>query len=121
MSTGMEIEASSRSFADVIGPLLKEYSLRLQAATDGLIQRAQDFSHLENEPNSPEKEIAERLIRFERQRIRNLLPGIERLARQTSQQLDHGILDELSKIELKARLADLEALLNSAKDATTLF
>lgn len=115
MSTDLELDARNRSFGEAIAPLLKEYSSRLNDAMESLTKRAIEYASMLSLKDDPEKNIAAKLLEIERQRLESLLPGIERLARQTSQQLDHGVLDELSRIELEARLAELEGLLQTAR------
>jgi hypothetical protein len=89
--------ATPNDFAAAVIPLLKEYTAKLEH----FCEEKQDIA----KPRSPEDH---RKILMLRERFAKLASPLHHLAEHVSQQIEHGKLDDLARLELKLRLAELE-------------
>jgi TATA-binding protein-associated factor Taf7 len=79
--------------------LIKEYVDRLQA----LMERAEKAHSAQRESKLAREELF-----LLQKHYRRLAPAIKDLSRYVSQLIEHGSVDELVRLELQLRLADLE-------------
>lgn len=100
----------SKRFARSAASLLKEYGKKLdqiQAEANSLLKELDhDF-----DPRYTKKDefVQERLTLLFHSRFMGLQRALLQFARATSQRLEHSDLEDIARIELKVRLADLEA------------
>jgi hypothetical protein len=118
------VKTSPTSFLDTVAPLMKEYTAKLRSAS-GKLRAFRDKVLLEKETrveqfgdnpsdNKARQTWQEKAMDFQSvyqqrcKQLRNLIPPTKKLAQHVSQMLSHGELDDLEKIELTLRLAELE-------------
>lgn len=101
----------SKQFVKRVIPLLKEYREKF----DGIADKAQEIrqvvakERLDNENKRLLKLKYDILTQFQRR----ISPPATELAREVSQRIEHGELDELDRVELMLRLAEFEHALLS--------
>lgn len=110
------IVEESRNFSTIASTLLQEYTRRL----DSLREDAERLVPIiEQKPRSdfrmPDAEFLEQRWQTINSAFCRLKGGLTRLARSTSQRLEHAELDEATHLELTVRLADFEAALERAE------
>ena len=110
MSSGTKRVISSRQTGDEftlkVIPLLIDYTQKLNRIVDQTMEHLAVFrSHPKDAGQRAE---AERTISL----LKTLLSPCHDLAQMVSQRIEHGKLGEVERIELRLRLAELEALVN---------
>lgn len=104
-------------------PLLKEYSKKLNdeaALTYQLLEitRSPDPAQPSDHIDRFRSMLRERAFIIQ-SRVQKLLPAVEELDRRVSQMIQHGSLEsEMDRVELRLRLADLEAAMDEAVQAS---
>jgi hypothetical protein len=102
------IGEESRSFSSTASTLLQEYTKKL----DTLRKDAEKLvSFVRNSDRTTDVALADRRLQTIDQTFLRLQGGLTKLARSTSQRLEHTDLDEATYLELMVRLADFEATL----------
>lgn len=108
-------EAMGTEFAETATTLLKDYVAKLEAMQRTVIESRR--AHLECEGAGAEKSAKQRWCSDQFEAVRReffaLNNDLEQLARRVSQQLEHGAIADTAKLELKTRLAEFEAKLQS--------
>jgi hypothetical protein len=103
----------SKQYAARVIPLLKEYLEKFRSISE----EAQKIRESAAE-KSIDKE-KKRILRLNHDLLQQLFtrinPPATQLAREVSQKIEHGNLDELDRVELMLRLAEFEASLLSLK------
>ena len=101
----------SKQFAARAIPLLREYLEKFRSIAEA-VQKIREVSATER----PDKE-KKRLLRLNydilTQLYQRISPPATQLAREVSQKIEYGNLDELDRVELMLRLAEFEASLLS--------
>ena len=103
----------SKQFAARVIPLLREYLAKFHSVAD----QAQRIREITAKARlDPEKK---RILHLKHDLLQQLFvrinPPATELAREVSQKIEHGRLDELDRVELTLRLAEFEAALLSLK------
>jgi hypothetical protein len=106
-----------RSFVPTALALLREYTEKLDSLADRVqelaLRTADDCSERQKQIQRQQKDILEH-------RIDRLAVATEGLVRRISQLVEHGNVDEDSRLELRLRLAELEAAREAALDSQLL-
>jgi hypothetical protein len=99
------LRKSGKSEKTKLVELIKEYIDRLY----DLKERAEKSHTTKRESKVSAEELS-----LLGQHFRKLQPPVRELVRYTSQMIEHGSADELARLELRLRLADLEHALTAA-------
>lgn len=97
-----------REKADRLVDLLKEYTDRLNALS---LEAEKTFQLRKTGPTR----LADTKIDLVERHVQVLAPAIEDLSRHVSQMIEHGNLDDVTRLEYRLRLADLEHALATAQ------
>ena len=107
-------DLSTVEFAEGVIPLLKEYTQKLHSLTQsarGTLDQALDEAASKAQLRITRQGLAD-LVRY----FNSLFPVLKQLAQAVSQRLEHTEMDDLTRLELRVRLAEFEASLLLAKD-----
>lgn len=105
---------SLQAFADASIPLMKEYGKKLDDLRDQMITRRDQLSSRNASPQL-KAEIQVELNRLNKL-VDRLAPPAKRLAQHVSQIIEHGKVDDFTRLELSLRLAEFEHALLTVKD-----
>ncbi len=106
------ISEESRSFSSTASNLLQEYTKKLDSLrkdAEKLVSNADQGSR--NFSDKSDGTLLDRRLQPIHQTFMRLRGGLTKLARSTSQRLEHAELDEATHLELMVRLTDFEATL----------
>lgn len=101
----------SQQFTARVIPLLKEYLEKFRSISDEA-QRIREGA-AEQGIDVEKKRLMRLNHEFLQQLFSRIRPAATQLAREVSQKIEHGNLDELDRVELMLRLAEFEAILLS--------
>jgi hypothetical protein len=101
----------ANQFAQTAIPLLKEYSKKL----DDISEKAHALRETRSKSPDADHKLMETDVKFLGLLFNRLKPPASNLARHVSQLVEHGNLDDLTRLELILRLAEFESALLSAE------
>ena len=110
------ISEEARSFSSTASTLLQEYTEKLDTLRkDAEKLVASGDQNTRNSKVDTNRECLDRGLQTIQQTFFRLEGGLTKLARSTSQRLEHTELDEATHLELMVRLADFEATLERTR------
>lgn len=100
----------STGFAQAAIPLLKEYTTKLDVLTEKLQRLRQESKRGGHGGFLETSQLALR------DTFLGMEPAMEDLARRVSQRIEHGVLDDFARLELRLRLAEFESTMQSTRN-----
>ena len=119
MSTELPTVERSKEFAKTVIPLMKEFGNKLNLLADHALELRQSFDAADTSDKRPLL-FLQRKYAINWQRFDALEPAVMNLARNVSQMIEHGDLDDLTRLELQLRLAEFEDSIRSTRDTITM-
>ena len=101
----------SKQYAARVTPLLKEYLEKFRSIAEEAKRSREEITKVEF--NAEQKRLVRLNYEALTQLYQRIRPPATELAREVSQRIEHGRLDELDRVELMLRLAEFEASLLS--------
>jgi hypothetical protein len=109
--SSVDTSPEAKTFAKTIIPLMKEYT---KVFSDSVNRAYQIIEKVSIDEDRRKHDILEAECDRIGILLKTLSPPMKELASQVSQQIEHGKLDPLLRLELRLRLAELESAIQSA-------